>query len=404
MLKILVIGGGVVGRSIAWHLQREGIQVVIVDPACAGSAASWGNAGHIATEQVVPLASRAMVRSLPRRLFVRGGPLDLPPRMIATWLPFALRLLRSTQPRRFAAGEAALGSLLAAAMPAWRRLVAGLGAPDLLREQGHLVAWENAGSAVKGRAAWQAANTGTARVGEADASDHTALSALSPNVVDAIRFSGSGQVSDLDALAAAFDHALIAAGVRIERGTATIERRGAGVHVAGFDADRIIVAAGIGSRALMAAAGDAVPLIAERGYHIRAAADHWPADLPPVVFEDRSIIVTRYVDSVQVAGFVEFGRADAPPDPRKWDRLESHVAALGMPIAGPFRRWIGARPTLPDYLPAIGRSRRAANLYYAFGHQHLGLTLAPVTGELMAAMVLGEAPAIDCTPFDIARF
>jgi D-amino-acid dehydrogenase len=142
----------------------------------------------------------------------------------------------------------------------------------------------------------------------------------------------------------------------------------------------------------------------ERGYHIRAAAEDWPVDLPPIVFEDRSMIVTRYADSVQAASFVELARPNAPPDPRKWERLERHVAELGLPMRPPFTRWMGARPTLPDYLPAIGRSRRATNLLYAFGHQHLGLTLAPITAELVVALAEDSPTNIDHTPFDLDRF
>ncbi len=154
----------------------------------------------------------------------------------------------------------------------------------------------------------------------------------------------------------------------------------------------------------MAAAGHRAPLIAERGYHVRAPADRWPAQLPPLVFEDRSMIVTRYAECVQAASFVEFGSPDAPPDPRKWQRLERHVAELGLPLRGPFARWMGARPTLPDYLPAIGRSRRVPNLLYAFGHQHLGLTLAPVTAEIVSALVRGGPVPVDLAPFAVERF
>ncbi len=150
--------------------------------------------------------------------------------------------------------------------------------------------------------------------------------------------------------------------------------------------------------------GHRVPLIAERGYHIRASADRWPEDLPPVVFEDRSMIVTRYANCVQAASFVELGDPATPPDPRKWQRLETHVADLGLPMGPPYRRWMGSRPTLPDYLPAIGKSRRASNLLYAFGHQHLGLTLGPLTGEIVAAMVNDTSAAHDLSPFDIERF
>jgi D-amino-acid dehydrogenase len=368
------------------------------------SAASWGNAGHLATEQVAPLASPAMVRSVPRRLFALGGPLDLPLGQASAWLPFAARLLAASTPARFAAGTAALRALLAGAMPAWRRLAATVDAPGLLREDGHLVAWPDQARARAGRAVWQAADTGTARFDDASPADLASLRALTPHVAAAIRFAGSGQVADLDRLAAAMESALVDAGVGFVRERAVLARDGTRIAVRGLAADRVVIAAGIGAKPLMAAAGHRVPLIAERGYHIRGTADRWPADLPPVVFEDRSIIVTRYADSVQVAGFVELGRPDAAPDPRKWDRLERHVAELGLPVTGPFRRWMGARPTLPDYLPAIGRSTRADNLFYAFGHQHLGLTLAPVTGELVADLLTGTAPAIDLTPFAVDRF
>ena len=116
------------------------------------------------------------------------------------------------------------------------------------------------------------------------------------------------------------------------------------------------------------------------------------------------MIVTRYRDTVQAASFVELGHPDAPADPRKWARLERHVADLGLPIAGPYQRWMGCRPTLPDYLPAIGRARGADNLFYAFGHQHLGLTLAAVTADLVTALIDGTTPAVSLAPFDLARF
>jgi D-amino-acid dehydrogenase len=125
---------------------------------------------------------------------------------------------------------------------------------------------------------------------------------------------------------------------------------------------------------------------------------------PPVVFEDRSMIVTRFASGLRAASFVEFGRAGRPADPRKWARLRKHVAALGLSFGQPGREWMGARPTLPDYLPAIGRSRRAGNLLYAFGHQHLGLTLAATTAEAIAALAGEDAPPFDLASFDIDRF
>jgi glycine/D-amino acid oxidase-like deaminating enzyme len=166
----------------------------------------------------------------------------------------------------------------------------------------------------------------------------------------------------------------------------------------------ILVAAGPGSPALLRPLGHNAPLIAERGYHIQASGAGWPEDMPSLFFADRSMFLTRFRSGLRATGFVEFGRTGSPPDPRKWRRLRQHARELGLPFDGPVTEWMGARPTLPDYLPAIGRSAKAPNLLYAFGHQHLGLTLGAVTGELVGALAAGEMPAVDLTPFDIGRF
>lgn len=402
--SIGIVGGGVVGLSCALALLDRGLAVTVFDDDTTLQAASWGNAGHIAVEQVEPLASPAALRSVPRRLFSRGGALGLPPTMAGAWLPFGVRLAGASTPARFAAGTAALSRLMAGAMPAWEALVEAIGAPDLLRQEGHVVAWESSASAQQGRAHWAATATGTARICELDAPLRARVGGMSANVVDAVQFLGSGQISDLARLAASLRAAVITRGGQIVPAAARLEEVSGKIAIAGHASDLVLVTAGVRSRELLAPLGYAVPMIAERGYHLRAAAEHWPADLPPIVFEDRAMIATRYADCVQVASFVELGTADAPADPRKWARLERHVAALGLPIVGPYRRWMGARPTLPDYLPAIGRSAQHGNLLYAFGHQHLGLTLAPVTAQLVAALAAEDAPAVPLEPFALERF
>ena len=406
MKSVVIVGGGVVGlcSALALALARAGHGVTVLEPAPAREASSWNNAGHIAVEQLAPLASLASLRSAWRRRFGAGGALALPAAEWRSWLPFGVRLAAAARPARFRAGRAALAMLLGEAMPAWERVTADIGRSDLLRADGHLVAWESTASAAAGLRAWQQEETGTATIAPADPADRDRVAALAHGIAGVARFAGSGQVDDLGALADALEAALIAAGGRIVRTTATLSVVDGVARIAGYDADLVLVAAGVGSGALLRAAGHRVPIVAERGYHIRADARDWPVDLPPVVFEDRSVIVTRYAGTVQASGYVEVAAPDAPPDPRKWERLEAHVAALGLPMRPPFARWMGARPTLPDYLPAIGRSRRAGNLLYAFGHQHLGLTLAPITAELIAAMVADRPPAIDLSPFDLTRF
>lgn len=404
----IVVGNGVVGLNVALALQRRGTQVTIVAPDAAWRGASWGNAGHLAVEQVEPLASLATVRSAPKRLFLRGGALALPPQAIATWLPFALRMLRASTPAGFAHGKAALSALLATAIPAWRRVLDEVGAPDLLRVDGHYVVWETPDSAARGRAAWRAADTGTATVRDATAAELAQLQALTRvPIAGAIRFAGSGHITDTGALGAALVRRFLAAGGEMTHDRArTIAERDGRARVmldggAPLDADIAVVAAGAASAALVRDAGLRAPLIAERGYHIEGDAGDWPADMPPVAFEDRSMIVTRFAGRLRAASIVEFAGLETPPDSRKWARLRAHVATLGLSLREPVAPWMGARPTLPDYLPAIGRR---GTLAYAFGHQHLGLTLAATSGEMLAALLHGEAPAIDPAPFDLCRF
>ena len=398
----IVIGGGVVGSACALRLADAGLAVTLVDDAPARRPASWGNAGHIAVEQVEPIASWATLRSATRRHFARGGALDLPVAAIGAWLPFGLRLVAAAT--RFDAGKAALTRLMAGALPAWRRLVADLGDASLLREDGHFILWETAATAVAGRAAWAATDTGTATIRDATSAEIDALRAqMTAPFAGAVRCEGSAQIADPTRLADALTAALARAGVVRHTGQAALVQRGDRVSVAvagdSLDADVVLVAAGIGSAALLGGIGVRVPLIAERGYHIEAPTSG--AMLPPRVFEDRSMIVTRFGDRLRAASFVEFSRADLPPDPRKWARLQAHVTELGLAFDGAAVPWFGSRPTLPDYLPAIGRSPATSNLFCAFGHNHLGLTLAAATAEIVAAMIHG-APIDDA--FAVSRF
>jgi D-amino-acid dehydrogenase len=208
-----VVGGGVVGLCTGIALLEAGHRVVLLDDDAQGQAASWGNAGHIATEQVEPLASLDTLRSLPSRLFLRGGALAFPPGAMRHWLPFGLRLLAASRPTRFRAGCAAMAPLMAQALPAWRALAQRIGAEDLLREEGHFVAWHGAAAAQAGTAAWQAAQTGTASVQPASDADRARIDALCrAPVAGAVRFAGTAQIADLGALRQALHQAFAARG------------------------------------------------------------------------------------------------------------------------------------------------------------------------------------------------
>lgn len=396
MSRVIVVGGGIIGLSAALALQLRGWRVRLLDEGASAMASSWGNAGHIAVEQVEPLASRATIAAMPRRLFSRGGAAAFPPSHARAWIPFGLRLLGASAPARFAAGQAALERLCNHALPAWRAIVAAIGRSDLLIEQGHLLFWETPKSALMGMAGWTARPTGTATMAPVSEAELNRVQGLMRiPLANGIRFTGSASITDLPTLREVLHASFVGGGGEFVRSPVA--------RLSDLDAERIVVAAGFGSAKLMRAIGHRVPMIAERGYHAHAASTDWPIDMPPLVLEDRALILTRFRDGLRAASFVELGRDADNPDPRKWERIDRHVAELGIRFDD-VTRWMGARPTLPDYLPAIGRSTRDPRVVYAFGHQHLGLTLGPLTGALVASIVDRTALEVPIAPFSLERF
>jgi D-amino-acid dehydrogenase len=225
-----------------------------------------------------------------------------------------------------------------------------------------------------------------------------------------IVFTGTGQVSEPQAVRDALREAFMARGGNFVMGTVTSVTTNESSVTALLDsggaltAEAALIAAGAWSRPLMKGLGIDVPLIGERGYSLQSAEHRWPVTLPPVVFEECAMVVTRFTGGLRCSSFVEFGDPDGPPDSAKWDRLARHLRDLGIAFSPTPISWCGPRPTLPDYLPAIGRMESRPRILYAFGHQHLGLTLASVTAELIESLATWTAPRMNIAPFRVERF
>jgi glycine/D-amino acid oxidase-like deaminating enzyme len=407
---VVVVGAGVVGLSCALNLARAGARVELIDDQDVDHRTSFGAAGHIAIELVDPLATPAYLRSAPRQLFAFGGALDFRLGDIGVWAPWAIDFIKACTPARAAAGKAALGELLSDAHRAWRRLADDIGRPELIRLEGHVSVWESPATARAGQAEWLDSGIDHIRtepLGGALA-ERLAKTIKAP-IAGGVRFEETGQFADIAAMLAALREAFVAAGGQVREARVTrlaiVDGQAQAILESGeaLAPDHLVVAAGVGSNPLMATIGRRAPVIAERGYHVEGPDLGW-GDLPPVTFEDRSMIAVQLGGRMRCTSFVEFGAFGSPPDPRKWERLERHVRELGLPMGEPRTRWMGARPTLPDYLPAIGVDAGAPNLIYAFGHQHLGLTLAATTAEIVTDLASSGEPRLDLRPFDLRRF
>ena len=403
-----VIGAGVIGAAAAFALAREGRRVLLLDRAEPGTGgASFGNAGHIAAELVQPLPSPKLLFGFYRELFRFGGALDLSPRQalrMAPWIRrFAAAAFKRTQNTHH------LAPLVRPSAEVWERWALKIGRPELLKRHGHYeislgpksgermqtYAQEMAGIGVKTRPVpdeqllplQRAANAATSAGLWFPDSAYIVdpLEAVRALVAAALKCGASFQRVDVKGLAARGDK------IEILKDAGPLLVEGA------------LVCGGVRSAPLLAPFGLRAPLQAVRGYHVEMPG-HAAFFDAPVAYVDERVIVTPMSGRVRATSFMEFADADAPPDARKPARLRRQLRALGYAceLEGP--SWLGSRPVLPDYLPGIGRAPGPAKLFYAIGHQHIGLTLAPFTAELVADMVAGRDPPIPVAAYDLQRF
>ncbi|HJX21901.1 MAG TPA: FAD-binding oxidoreductase, partial [Steroidobacteraceae bacterium] len=233
-------------------------------------------------------------------------------------------------------------------------------------------------------------------------------SAAGSETIAGLKFPDSSHVLDPRAVCEVLARAALERGTTLHRARArSLALRGDQIEVltdsGSFTAPTVIVCAGAWSAPLLAPFGLRAPLEAVRGYHVELPGHAALVDAP-IIYMDRSILVTPMASRLRASSYMEFSGLEAAPDPRKPARLCANLRRLGYRCESDSSSWFGPRPILPDYLPGIGRAPGAARLFYAIGHQHLGLTLAPVTADLVAALVAGREPAHDLTPFDLRRF
>lgn len=412
---IAVVGAGIIGVACALRLARQGLRVVVIDQQQPGHGASFGNAGHLATEQVFPIADASILKRLPAMLMDPMGPLRLDWKYLPRALPWFTRLLLNLRPAPFQNTVAGLRALNESSLEAWQRLLADIQRPDLLKIDGSLLVFERPES----RQAIQALQSRLLQqqvpvdYWQAGAIRETAPQ-LSEQIQGGLFFPRTGHFIDPYRVVCELVEAAKASGVSFvqqqvqgghvqEHGVALITGNGA------LTASRVLIACGAHSAKLTSAlTGKKVPLDTERGYHLMLPQEH--DRLPFAVTSlERKFIMTPMSEGLRLAGTVEFAGLEKPPSmERAWQlhRLSQGLFRkdLSAEAATP---WMGFRPSLPDSLPVIDQVC-GGKVLLAFGHQHLGLTQAAVTAEMVVRMTRADAiPATALpsgTPYRLARF
>ncbi|HHF2987287.1 TPA: NAD(P)/FAD-dependent oxidoreductase [Vibrio alginolyticus] len=407
--RIAVIGAGIIGLSIGLKLQQQGYQVTIFDPNGVGNGCSKGNAGHIATEQIFPLATTALLSQLPKMLLDPKSPVSIRWQDIPSTIGWMIRFLLQTKPSAAEQAKNAIKTLNERSVASWRGMLDSIGKAHLIKMNGSLLTFENEklfkdyqstlNSLAKNGVAYQVWTQEAIRERIPD---------LSHKVFVGVFFPDTGHTLDPYQLCVELSEAFeVLGGMVLQKGVSALAKNGEVlVESQTYSFDRIIVAAGVHSKPLIRQlTGVKVPIQAERGYHLMV--DDKRDVLPfPISSADRKFIMTPMSGGLRLAGTVEYADVESPPNMKRSEMLFQLGDEMFESRLHPLKqgeKWMGNRPSTVDSLPVID-SIWDGNVLLAFGHQHLGLTQAAITADLLLELIEGKPTSIDLSPFSLQRF
>ena len=410
--EIVVVGGGIVGMSSALELQRRGRRVTVIEQHEAGAGTAAGSAGYLSDSHIFPVARAATLRDIPRMLLDPLGPLVIRPAYAPHMIGWGMRFMSMLWPAKNAATIEALASLNRTSLARLFDLASRTGAREFLSREGALTICKTDAELRTQQADIPAYRAHTIPVTAVSQADIRELEpAVDTKIAGGLFFPEEARCNDPSAfgrqLAAAFigngGSVLQARAVALSQQT---DRRWSVrlENVSDVRADVVLVSAGAWSKLLLRPLGYTVPLEAERGYHIMLPQPGVQIRRP-LVFAGTRFAATPMRAGLRLAGTAEFAGLEAPMNARRSDILfdlaKPYLPGLQRDGAS---RWMGRRPTFPDSLPALGKAARHENLFFNFGHQHLGFTQCAISADVISDLICGKSPEIDVRPFALSRF
>ena len=409
---VIVLGAGMVGISTAVHLQKRGRAVALVDRRGPAEETSYGNAGIIQREGVVPYMFPREWATILR--YARNASPDahyhlsaLP--RIAPWL---FRYWMASTPEGKAKSSRAMLPIIERCVLEHEALMGEAGITGMLRRTGYIRAYR---SSEKLETALRDDEAERRMYGIGFAPlDKAALSGLEPHLKDGyaggIHMTDPVSVGDPGAVGRAYADLFVKlGGLMVEGEAKSLEPGGIGWRVATrtgwLEAKEAVVALGPWSNDVTQALGLRIPLGWKRGYHMHYKAAGNATLSRPVIDTAYGFAITPVSRGIRLTTGAEFANRDAAKTPVQLDRVEPAAREI-FPLAERTEQepWLGRRPCLPDMVPVMGRAPGKPGLWLNFGHQHLGFTLGPVSGRLLAEMMTGEAPFTDPLPYRADRF
>ncbi len=407
----IVVGAGIVGICCALALQDKGFAVRLIDRDAPATGASAGNAGIISPWSCVPQSMPGLWRQVPKWLLDPEGPVKLRWSYLRRLTPWLVAFLRSGRPERLPAIADAMFALNQPSLELYRSLLKGTGGENLVRDSYYIHLYRRAEDARLSDLSWRMRLERGSTLERVTGEELREIEpAVSPDYGAAILIKQQGRASDPGAIGRVLAREVERRGGIFLRGEVRALRPdGHGGAVVDSDAgaltaSKIVIAAGAWSARLLAPLGLKVPLESERGYHL-VFANPGVALSNTLSETDKKFAINPMDMGIRLAGTAEFAGLDAPPNYRRAEVFK-RLARRVLPGINTQETsaWMGQRPSMPDSLPCLGPLPGLPNILAAFGHAHLGLTGAPMTGRIVAGLAAGAPPNIDLSAYRIERF
>ena len=409
ILNIGIIGSGIQGISNALFLQKKGFTVTLFDRDEPGSpVASYGNAGHFSPYASVPINRPDVLADVPAMLLSSTGPLALKWNYVPKMIPWFLQFIKNCSTKKMMHTAKNMHQILDLALPAYDELFDEIELEGLVEKKGILYIWNNQNSKSRELEIKVRNELGVDQQVVTPKEIHDLEPNIKPIYHGGVYYQyGRHARNPKKILLKLFDLFLKKGGKFLKMDIKDInfndEKPVIKSDMQSFLFDKIVIACGSFSKKLTDNLDEKIPLDTERGYHVHFKnCDHLLSR--PVIFQNRGFGITPMEQGLRVVGTVEFGGLDNPLSKSRVKNLINNAKYMMGDLPEHEDEWLGFRPTLPDYLPVIGPSKKHKNVFYCFGHHHLGWTLGPISGKIISGMIAEENTNLDLKPYSSLRF
>ena len=392
----------------ALFLQKKGYEVTIFDKYEPGSSASYGNAGHFSPYASVPLNRPDVLSDVPSMLLSTRGPLALKWNYVYKMLPWFYSFVKNCRENKMMHTAKYMHQILDLSLPAFDELFEEINLDGLIEHKGIMYVWTNKSQKSRDLEINLRNNLGVKQRLLSPKEIHD----LEPNLKP---FYDGGVIYDYarharnpkKILIKLFENFTLKGGkflkLNIEKLDFDEEKPVIRSETQRFIFDKLVIACGAFSKKFTDKLHENIPLETERGYHVHFKG-YENLISRPIVYADKGFGMTPMEQGLRVVGTVEFGGLENPLSKSRISNLVLNAREMldGLPEHND--EWLGFRPTLPDFLPIIGPSKNFKNVFYSFGHHHLGWTLGAISGKIISSMISDENTNLDLEPYSSLRF